>query len=301
VQVVLFGDVHQLAPIVETGAQEFFDHNYGGVSFFFAARVFDDVELTFIELVKPYRQSDPGFLSLLSRMRQGNMTVDDMATVNNRVGANLRRPYITLTTTNATADARNQQELNALPGREYVYRANVSGTFDPKSFPTETELRLKVGATVMLLRNDPEKRWVNGDIGLIHALDEDEITVDLAGKRYGISRAGWEKIAYDFDSKQNRITENVVGQFQQFPLRLAWAITIHKSQGQTFERAEINLGNRAFAHGQVYVALSRCKSLGGIALSRPVCASDIIMDKDVHRIDEFLRRRTGLFERDHES
>jgi ATP-dependent exoDNAse (exonuclease V) alpha subunit len=180
--------------------------------------------------------------------------------------------------------------LSALSGREFVYRATVSGTFDPKSFPTDTELRLKVGATVMLLRNDPEKRWVNGDIGIVHALDDDEITVDLSGKRYPIQRAGWEKIAYDFDRGENRITENVVGQFEQFPVRLAWAITIHKSQGQTFERAEINLGNRAFAHGQVYVALSRCKSLHGIAMPRPMCAADIIVDRDVHRMGELLNR-----------
>lgn len=294
VQVVFFGDVHQLAPVVEAGAQNYFDHCYEGVVFFFAAKVFDDVKLSVIEMVKPYRQRDPDFLSLLGRMRHGGISPKDIATINDRVGAHLAPPFITLTATNATADARNQQELSKLSGREYVYRANVTGTFDPKSFPTDSELRLKVGATVMLLRNDPEKRWVNGDIGLVHALDDDEITVNLRGEYYPIARAGWEKIAFDFDRKENRITENVVGQFEQFPLRLAWAITIHKSQGQTFERAEINLGNRAFAHGQVYVALSRCKSLRGVALTRPLNAADIIVDRDVGRMNEFLNRKSRL-------
>ena len=163
VQVVLFGDVYQLPPIVDADTQEYFDHNYGGVAFFFGAKVFSKIRFRTIELLKPYRQSDPEFLALLNRIRQGSIGDADLSAVNQRTGSALQHPYITLTTTNATADARNQQELSALHGREYTYTATVSGKFEQKSFPTDTELHLKVGATVMILRNDAEKRWVLRD------------------------------------------------------------------------------------------------------------------------------------------
>jgi ATP-dependent DNA helicase PIF1 len=176
----------------------------------------------------------------------------------------------------------NQARLAQIRAPLLTCSALVTGIFDPSSYPTEEELELKRGAQVMLIRNDPEKRWVNGTLGTISVLTEQKICVEIAGTSYEVEPETWHNIQYHYHRETNRIEEEVIGTFTQYPLRLAWAITIHKSQGQTFDKVLIDLGRGAFAHGQTYVALSRCRSLEGIAFSRPVTPRDILFDERVH-------------------
>ena len=190
--------------------------------------------------------------------------------------------YVTLTPTNQAAAIINGTRMERLTGPEHVFGVTVAGKFEETAFPTEASLRLKVGARVMLLRNDRNKRWVNGTFGTISDLGANQVSVETDGGSYQVERETWENVEYVFDRQQNRVTESVIGTFQQYPLRLAWALTIHKSQGQTFDRVHLDLGSGAFAHGQTYVALSRCRSLKGIALSRPVFTSDVIVDEAVY-------------------
>jgi ATP-dependent exoDNAse (exonuclease V) alpha subunit len=171
--------------------------------------------------------------------------------------------------------------LNALTGTERQYHAVVSGKFDAAAFPTDETLRLKPGARVMMLRNDPEKRWVNGTLTRIVRLEADALFVTIQGDEHEVKPDLWESIEYTFDREKNQIVERVVGSFSQFPIRLAWALTIHKSQGQTFDQVFIDFGRGTFAHGQAYVALSRCRSLEGLALARPVSSSDVLFDPAV--------------------
>jgi ATP-dependent exoDNAse (exonuclease V) alpha subunit len=199
--------------------------------------------------------------------------------------------YVTLTTTNQAAFEINESFLDAIKEKEYVYDANIQGKFEESDYPTEATLRLKKGARVMLLRNDPLKRWVNGTLATIADLSESSIVIDIEGSRYEINREIWKKIEYYYDRKEGRIEERVIGSFEQYPVRLAWAITIHKSQGQTFDKVFIDLGSGAFAHGQTYVALSRCTSFDGIKLRKPVESRDIIFDPRVYDYAKIITNR----------
>jgi ATP-dependent exoDNAse (exonuclease V) alpha subunit len=187
-----------------------------------------------------------------------------------------------LTSTNEAAYQKNRACLARLNTKTYTYSAAITGLFDPSIYPTEAVLELKRGAQVMLLKNDPEKRWVNGTLGQICDLSEKKINVEIAGRTYEVEPETWENIQYRYQRETNRIDEEVIGTFTQYPLRLAWAITIHKSQGQTFDKVLIDLGRGAFAHGQTYVALSRCTSLDGIVFSRAVTPRDILFDDRVY-------------------
>lgn len=293
-QVIFFGDLFQLPPIVEKDMKTVFDEQYD-TPYFFSARVFDKLKLQYIELTKIFRQTNRRFLELLNNIRCKEHTEEDLDLLNERVNkkADISNDSpVILTTTNNQANAINEHRLAQLPGHEYKYEAIISGEFDENSYPTESVIRLKKNAQVILIKNDPKRRWVNGTLGRIASLSKDEIRVEINGAVYDVTRSRWDKIEYVYNSSTEKIDENIKGSFEQYPIKLAWAITIHKSQGQTFDKLIIDLGYGAFTHGQVYVALSRCTSLDGIMLKRPVIHSDIIFDK---RIYEFRNRFTNLF------
>lgn len=283
----MFGDLWQLPPIVsEAEVKEYFDRNYGG-PYFFQAHVWEHAKARFVELHKVYRQAgDQEFLEILQAVREGsnlsatlgrlNANVKPLDTLENQLST------LVLTATNDAAFQVNSSRLTSLRGRERTFSCKVSGKFDEKLYPTDGDLRLKVGAKVLFVKNDAEKRWVNGSWGVVSELHQSAVTVQMAnGAKHRVEPMTWENSTYTYNRSENRIERQVVGSFVQLPLRLGWAITIHKSQGQTFERVHIDLGNGAFSHGQTYVALSRCRTLKGVTLQRQIEHKDIIVDRSV--------------------
>jgi ATP-dependent DNA helicase PIF1 len=286
VQVVLCGDLFQLPPIVrDADLQMFFNQHYGG-PYFFLAHVFAELRPYVLDLTTVYRQRDPAFIEVLNKIRERRLDAELFALLKQRVippdGQPHEGHFLTLTTTNETAWHTNQTRLEQIRGSSLTSSAVVTGIFDPASFPTERELELKRGAQVMMLKNDPERRWVNGTLGTVSVLNDKKVRVKIAGTSHEVEPETWQNIQYHYHRETNRIEEEVIGTFTQYPMRLAWAITIHKSQGQTFDKVLIDLGRGAFAHGQTYVALSRCRSLEGLAFSRPVLPRDILFDERVH-------------------
>ena len=269
--------------------------------YFFSARIFaePDFAMDFVELEKVYRQSDATFIGLLNAIR--NRSIDDaqIDLLNSRLDPGFDPSdgefYITLTSTNDLAAARNREKLSSLPGRARRYEGFIEGEFERRSLPTEEALELKRGAQVMLLTNDRKGRFVNGTIGRVAKITkssdtdgDDIIAVELPdGDEVDLSPNTWELFRFQYDAKADRIDSESVGSFTQYPLRLAWAVTIHKSQGKTFDRVVVDIGRGAFAHGQVYVALSRCTSFEGLVLRTPIRKSHIWMD---WRIVRFLTR-----------
>ncbi|MGE5309447.1 MAG: ATP-dependent DNA helicase [Deltaproteobacteria bacterium] len=283
VQVVFFGDLFQLPPVMDEGMELVYKDKYEN-PYFFQAEVFDYIKPKYIALDKIYRQSNEDFIRLLQRVRNGECGEGDMEILNDRVKPldfDRSEHIVTLTAVNADASRMNERRLAALPGKEYRFNARIQGEFDPRLVIADEVLRLKKGAQIMMLRNDPEKRWVNGTIGRVAELDENTIQVEIGGEVFEVAMSAWEKLKYSYDEVQDTIEREVIGLFQQFPLKLAWAITIHKSQGQTFDELHIDLGRGAFAHGQLYVALSRCRTLEGVTLKRPVLPSDFIFDERI--------------------
>jgi ATP-dependent exoDNAse (exonuclease V) alpha subunit len=283
-QVVLFGDPFQLPPIVrEPALREYFDDRYGGPYFFCARAV--EAPMRCVELRQVYRQQDGYFLAILNELREGDLGEDAAMALAERVRAFEELPepdtYVTLTTTNLAAARLNTARLEALRGPERVFEAVVSGRFDPSAFPTDSTLRLRQGARVMMIRNDRAGRWVNGTLGEVAALAESTVTVRVDGASHEIERETWESVEHEYDRPRNTVVPRVAGTFRQYPVRLAWALTIHKSQGQTFDRVFVDLGRGTFAHGQAYVALSRCRSLEGLALARPLRPADLQFDPRV--------------------
>ena len=295
IQMVFFGDLFQLSPVVENEARQLLEERYTS-PYFFSAKVFDACHLRAIELSTIYRQKDSTFMELLNRVRNKEHTEEDLDILNKRVqkGTEVSKKDATviLTTTNSLANTINQERLSKLPGKEIAYESMATGRFEESTYPTEASLKLKKGAQVILIKNDPDKRWVNGTLAKVVALSKDSIVVDISGFEYDLPVVKWQKIEYSYNEAEERIEDEVVGEFAQYPLKLAWAITIHKSQGQTFDKVIIDLGHGAFTHGQLYVALSRCTCLDGIRLKRPVVHSDIIFDE---RIYEFNGRFVDLF------
>ena len=289
VQVIFFGDLFQLPPVVEPQAAEILEREYDS-PYFFQARAFRKIKPRCIELNKVYRQADVRFLNILNRIRDRRHDEDDLAALNSRAAvkaASGDARCIVLTSTNRQAGVINDRRLARLPGKTYMFQCTVNKDFDERQFPTEPMLRLKPGAQVIMLRNDPDKRWVNGTIAEVAELSQESVSVRIEGQSHELSRMKWEKIEYEYNAAKDKIEERVTGTFEQFPLKLAWAITIHKSQGQTFDNVVIDLGYGAFTHGQVYVGLSRCTSLEGIILKQPIYDRDIIFDE---RIYEFRQR-----------
>lgn len=287
VQLAVFGDLWQLPPVVrEAELKEYFEATYGG-PWFFQALVWQQVSGRSVELRTIYRQKDdPAFRQILQHIRDGEPGEEVLAALNARVLPRHRLDdpdgYVVLTATNDAAWRENSRRLAGLPGDEQTYAAEVTGRFDTAAFPTEPELLLKAGARVMFLKNDPDKRWINGSFGVVTELAAEGPVVQLdEGGEHLVKPAAWENMAYQYDRASKQVTRETVGVFKQVPLRLGWAITIHKSQGQTFDRVYVDLGRGAFSHGQTYVALSRCRSLEGLALAAPVRHQDVILDTNV--------------------
>jgi len=295
VQVVLFGDPYQLAPVPgESDERAYFSDHYKSM-WFFDAKVWDDTDLTIYELSTIHRQHEDEFKYMLNAVRHGRVTAEIAGRLND-VGA---RPAptdgaITLATTNSTVTRINATELARLPGRALTAKAEISGEFGGRAYPADEALELKVGARVMFLRNDTWEggapRWVNGSVGTVLKIDS-TVWVDVDGERHQVQPAVWEKFRYTYSPLTKSLRKDVVAEFHQFPLRLAWAVTIHKSQGKTYDRAIVDLGQRSFAPGQTYVALSRISDLDGLYLTRPLRPSDIIVDENVVR---FMSRVTAI-------
>jgi ATP-dependent exoDNAse (exonuclease V) alpha subunit len=285
VRLALFGDLHQLPPVVnEAEVAEHLESVHGGPFFFSIAALREGAGTHLIELAQVFRQKDEALLGVLNKIREGEADADDLALLNARVHQ-IRtlaegEDYVILTPTNAAANRINMAYLDRLPGAPRPYPAATTGEFSQSAQPTEQTLMLKPGAKVMLLRNDPDRRWVNGTIARISRLEEKRVWVEIGGDEHEVEQASWESRRYAYDKAAEKIVETVAGTFTQFPLRLAWALTIHKSQGLTLDKVYIDLGRGTFAHGQAYVALSRCRSLEGLALARPLKPSDILFDPE---------------------
>lgn len=292
VQIVMFGDLFQLPPVVASDIERALfqgDMKTYESPYFFDAKVWtDDVEMEMLELNIVFRQKARQFVRLLDAVREGHFDFDDLMDLNTRNVSEDEfgeEPAITLSSTNRLADAINQRELLRLSAKPVRYVGSLSGNFDSRNLPTELALALKPGAQVMFVRNDSEKRFVNGSIGVVTEAKAEKLVVHVEedGKAHDIvvTQETWENIRYSVDERTGKITDDVTGTFKQFPLKLAWAITIHKSQGKTFERMTLDLGRGAFECGQTYVALSRCRTLEGIRLANPLRGRDILVDERV--------------------
>lgn len=300
VQLLLFGDLFQLPPVVASMPErQLFSTTYTS-PYFFAARIMQEVEPEMIELQKVYRQENRQFLSLLEAIRTNRVGYDELAELNARCQPDFAAEdfYLTLSARNATVDRLNRQELDAIGAPAQTYIARVQGKFPDSLFPTDAALRLKEGAQVMFLRNDPEGDFVNGTIGQVVELRSETVCVRIAEGGKGpreieVGPYEWEVLRYQVDpDASSQLQTEVIGSFRQLPLRLAWAVTIHKAQGKTFDRVIIDLGRGgAFEHGQTYVALSRCRSLEGIVLRQPLQMRDVMVDERV--ADYYLRKRQG--------
>lgn len=293
VRVVFFGDLFQLPPVIATPEErEFFQTVYES-AYFFSAKIFKQLNLRMIELKQVYRQTDRHFIQLLDAVRQNRVDYDELADLNERHDPEFADTdsYITLSARNATVLALNKSKLDSLSAVEETFIGTLTGDFTETNTPAELILKLKVGAQVMFVRNDPDRRFVNGTIGKIVALSYDSIrvairNVDDTQTVIDVEKAKWESFKYKLNA-QNVIEAEVTGSYTQYPLKLAWAITIHKSQGKTFDRVIIDLGRGAFEHGQTYVALSRCRTLSGIVLKQALTPRDIMTDE---RVVEFYEQ-----------
>lgn len=295
VQMIFIGDLYQLPPVVTGPERKIFKTHYAS-QYFFDAKVFGDLRLEFIELEKVYRQKDGAFIELLNAVRNNSATEEHLLRINKRhnpdFAADPKSFTIYLTTTNDLADTINNRQLSFLKQKQHTYHGNVTGSFEKNSLPTDIELSVKAGSQVMMLNNDSQGRWVNGTIGKIVSIERDEggdmLLVQMSdGRTREVTPFTWELFRFSFDQNKNSLISETVGTFTQYPMRLAWAVTIHKSQGKTFDNVIIDIGRGTFVHGQLYVALSRCTSFEGIVLKKPVAKKHIFMD---WRVVKFVTR-----------
>ncbi len=291
-QVLMIGDLQQLAPVVKPNEWSLLRNHYETM-YFFSSKAFQEANVVSIELKHIYRQKNEDFITILNEIRNDNLSEKSAKTLNQRYNPTFsptkEEGYITLTTHNKRANTINEFELNKLKNKSYFFDAEVSGKFNENAFPNDKKLELKVGAQVMFIKNDssPEKRYFNGKIGIVTDISKENVTVQCGNEvdKIVTEREEWNNINYSINEETKEIKEDLVGSFSQIPLRLAWAITIHKSQGLTFEKAIID-AEASFAHGQTYVALSRCTSLEGLVLKTPIANSAIINDKTVSIFNE---------------
>lgn len=284
-QLLLVGDVFQLEPVVTADMRDVLRKFYPN-SYFFSALVFREFSLVPIELRKIYRQRDSNFISMLDRIRIGAPTPNDIAILNSKVNEQYycddSKMVMQLATRRDMVDAVNDEQLDRLPAKEVIYEGHIKGEFPENSLPTLKELVLKTGAQVVFIKNDQEKRWVNGTVGKVYLATGDRIVVELEnGVKHEVDPEIWSNIVYQLDEKTNRVIEKELGTFTQYPLRLAWALTIHKSQGLTFNNVVIDFGRGAFSSGQTYVALSRCTSLDGLELKSHLNERDIFINQSI--------------------
>lgn len=293
VQMVFIGDLYQLPPVVGREERDLFVSHYES-PYFFSSPAFEESDMIFIELEKIYRQKDAHFIRLLNSIRNRSCTASDLAQLNERFMPEFQPEqddfYISLTSTNELADRINRQQIGSLHGKSWNSKARIIGDIRKDSFPAPIDLELKVGAQVMLLNNDSAGRWVNGTIGKVTGFEtgkeDDAVLVELGNsKTVKIVRNTWE--VFRFALEDSKIVSDVVGVFTQYPLRLAFAITIHKSQGKTFEKVIIDIGRGTFAHGQMYVALSRCTSMEGLVLRQKIQPAHVRLD---YAVVKFLTR-----------
>lgn len=297
VQLLMIGDLQQLPPVVNDVTWDVL-RQYYDTPYFFSSKVLAESSFLTVELDKVYRQTDESFLKLLNKVREGRNDEATLSAINKRYIPNFRptkeEGYIQLMTHNEQVTNINNQYLSELSGDTYNYEAVVSGKFPESSFPTEKNLILKRGAQIMFVKNDPNKRFFNGMIGQIIDIREDSLIVspkDAPGTEFEVNREEWMNVRYSLDKETHEIIEILEGTFTQYPVKLAWAITIHKSQGLTFDKVIIDVSS-SFSHGQTYVALSRCKTLDGIVLSNPILPSSIISDSVIQQFTKTSLERT---------
>ena len=295
-QLLFVGDVFQLEPVVPSDQKEILSLFYAS-PFFFSARVFKDINLVPIELQKVYRQTDPVFINILDRIRNNAARKQELDTLNGRYFPSFEPQnedmYITLATRRDQVDFINEKKLAELPGEEYVSVGKIEGDFPESSLPTQLNLSIKEQAQVIFIDNDYERRWVNGTIGMVSGIDENGNVYVLleSGVEHLVEPTSWRNYKYKYNEKEKRIEEEIVGTFEQLPIRLAWAITVHKSQGLTFSRVVVDLTGGVFAGGQTYVALSRCTSLEGLVLKSKISSRDIFIRKEIVEFSQIFNNQ----------
>lgn len=287
-QLLLVGDIYQLEPVIKEEERQLLRPFYPS-NFFFDAQVFREMQLIAVELKKVYRQRDAQFITLLDHIRTSHVSDSDLrllnAQVNAEIGTEAGRLSITLSGRRDTVDYINEKQLNTLPDQPTIFYGHIEGEFPESSLPTPMELEVKTGAQVLFIKNDKERRWVNGTLGTIIGFGDEEDGIIYVrtedGRDFDVQREIWSNVRYTFNEKEQKIEEEEIGSYQQFPLRLAWAITVHKSQGLTFNNVKIDFTGGVFAGGQTYVALSRCTSLQGISLQEPIRRENIFVRTEV--------------------